>query len=80
MQLPRSTHFRGLATALHRSVAGLPRSKVGDHPVRCPHSPAEGSPHRVPGIALSIRCVYGDYVMMCDCSCSLWLLTLKCKS
>lgn len=57
VKLPRSTLFRGLVTALHRSVAGLPRSKVGDHPVRCPHSPPEGSPHRVLGIALSIRCV-----------------------
>ena len=24
--------IRGLASALHRSVAGLPRFKVGDHP------------------------------------------------
>jgi hypothetical protein len=51
------TDIRGLATALHRSVAGLPRPKVGDHRMRCPHSPSEGSPHRVPGIALPIRCV-----------------------
>lgn len=39
--------IRGLATALHRSVAGLPRSSVGDHRGGCPHSPAEGSLHRV---------------------------------
>jgi hypothetical protein len=28
--------IRGLATALHRSVAGLPRSKNGDHPQGMP--------------------------------------------
>jgi len=41
------TDIRGLVTALHRSVAGLPRSRVGDHHGGCPHSRAEGSPHRV---------------------------------
>src|SRR5579863_4428374 len=41
------TDIRGLVTALHRSVAGLPRSRVGDHHGRCPHSSSEGSPHRV---------------------------------
>ena len=51
------TDIRGLGTALHRSVAGRPRSKAGDHPVRCPHSPSEGSPHRVPRVALPIRFV-----------------------
>src|ERR1700752_1217450 len=39
--------IRGLGTALHRSVAGLPRSSVGDHPEGCPHRTLEGSPHRV---------------------------------
>ena len=48
--------IRGLGTALHRSVAGLPRSSIGDHRQGCPHSRAEGSPHRVPRIALPIRC------------------------
>jgi hypothetical protein len=50
------TDIRGLDTALHCSVAGLPRSSVGDHPEGCPHSRAEGSPHRVSRIALPIRC------------------------
>lgn len=39
--------IRGLVTALHRSVAGLPRSRNGDHQGGCPHSVFEGSPHRV---------------------------------
>src|ERR1700686_356632 len=39
--------IRGLVTALHRSVAGLPRSSIGDHRGGCPHSSVEGSPHRV---------------------------------
>lgn len=39
--------IRGLVTAFHGSVAGLPRSSIGDHRIRCPHSPAEDSPHRV---------------------------------
>src|SRR5262245_46413451 len=74
--------IRGLATALHRSVAGLPRSRVGDHPVRCPHSSAEGSPHRVP----ASRCrsvVYADYLMgvfsgiswLCRLAASIHVLT-----
>src|SRR6202521_2591863 len=41
------TDIRGLVTALHRSVAGLPRSSIGDHRGGCPHRPFEGSPHRV---------------------------------
>jgi hypothetical protein len=39
--------MRELATAFHRSVAALPRSRVGDHRGGCPHSALEGSPHRV---------------------------------
>ena len=39
--------IRGLVTALHRYVAGLPRSSVGDHRFRCPRSTFEDSPHRV---------------------------------
>jgi hypothetical protein len=39
--------IRGLVTALHRCVAGLPRSSVGDHRFRCPRSTFEDSPHRV---------------------------------
>jgi hypothetical protein len=39
--------IRGLGTAFHLSVAGLPRSKVGDHSAGCPHNVLEGSPHRV---------------------------------
>lgn len=31
------TDIRGLVTALHRFVAGLPRPRVGDHPVRDAH-------------------------------------------
>jgi hypothetical protein len=50
------TDIGGLATALHCSVAGLPRSSFGDHPEGCSHREAEGSPHRVPRIALPIRC------------------------
>jgi hypothetical protein len=56
------TDIRGLGTALHQSVAGLPRSSVGDHHEGCPHSRAEDSPHRV----RASRCrsgVSGDYVM-----------------
>ena len=49
------TDIRGLVTALHCSVAGLPRSSIGDHPEGCPHSTCEDSPHRVPRIALPIR-------------------------
>ena len=42
--------IRGLGTALHLFLAGLPRSKSGDHPkngVRwCSHKSVEDSPHR----------------------------------
>jgi hypothetical protein len=38
--------IRGLVTAIHRSVAGLTRSSVGDHRCRCPHSPVEDFPDR----------------------------------
>src|SRR3569832_1131031 len=49
------TDIRGLATAFHRYVAGLPRARGGDHPDwGCPHSRFEDSPHRVPRIALPI--------------------------
>lgn len=45
------TDIRGLATALHRSVAGLPRSRVGDHQVDAhivePRVPLTVSAHRV---------------------------------
>jgi hypothetical protein len=54
----------GWVTALHCSVAGLPRSRVGDHPEGCPHRRAEGSPHRVPCIALPIRCVAGQLMSL----------------
>jgi hypothetical protein len=45
--------IRGLVTAFHLSVAGLPRSKLGDYPEGCPHNVLEDSPtscpaHRVP--------------------------------
>lgn len=39
--------IRGLVTALHRSVAGLPRSSGGDHRGGCPHKTFEDSPDRV---------------------------------
>lgn len=39
--------IRGLVTALHRSVAGLPLSKSGDHRGGCPHKTFEDSPDRV---------------------------------
>ena len=43
--------IRGLVTALHRSVAGLPRSRIGDHP----HGDARigDHPHGDAHIALS---------------------------
>ena len=56
--------IRGLVTALHCSVAGLPRSSIGDHLEGCPHSLPEGSPHRVPRIALPIRCVAGQLMIL----------------
>jgi hypothetical protein len=39
--------IRGLSTALHRYVAGLPLSNVGDHRDGCPRKTFEDSPHRV---------------------------------
>jgi hypothetical protein len=39
--------IRGLVTALHRSVAGLPLSRVGVHRYGCPHKTFEDSPDRV---------------------------------
>ena len=47
--------IRGLGTAVHRSVAGLPRSSVGDHPEGCPHSGLEDSPS-CPRIAFLFQC------------------------
>src|SRR5271169_682220 len=38
--------IRGLGTALHLFLAGLPRSKNGDHPERCALKTFEDSPHR----------------------------------
>jgi hypothetical protein len=49
--------IRGLVTAFHLSVAGLPRSKLGDYPkdahITCSRIP----PHRVPRIAFLFQCV-----------------------
>jgi hypothetical protein len=49
--------MRGLVTAFHLSVAGLPRSSIGDHPkdthITCSRIP----PHRVPRIAFLFQCV-----------------------
>jgi hypothetical protein len=43
--------IRGLATAFHLSVAGLPQSSVGDHPmdahISCSRIPLIGPGHRV---------------------------------
>jgi len=39
--------IRGLGTALHRSVAGLPLSRIGDHHGGCPRKTFEDSPDRV---------------------------------
>jgi hypothetical protein len=38
--------IRGLGTALHLFLAGLPRSEIGDHPEGCSLKISEGSPHR----------------------------------
>src|SRR5882672_12450413 len=38
--------IRGLGTALHLFLAGLPRSEIGDHPEGCSHKTFEDSPHR----------------------------------
>ena len=42
--------IRGLGTALHLFLAGLPRSEAGDHPTSragwCSHKTFEDSPHR----------------------------------
>ena len=38
--------IRGLGTALHLFLAGLPRSKNGDHPEGCSLKTVEDSPHR----------------------------------
>ena len=46
------TDIRGLVTAFHRSVAGLPRSRVGDHRMDAhivvSRVPLTVSTHRVP--------------------------------
>src|SRR5580704_15923482 len=38
--------IRGLGTALHLFLAGLPRSEIGDHPEGCSLKTFEDSPHR----------------------------------
>src|SRR5713101_7128301 len=38
--------IRGLGTALHLFLAGLPRSRYGDHPKGCSLKSVEDSPHR----------------------------------
>src|ERR1700758_1091147 len=47
--------IRGLVTAFHLFLAGLPRSEIGDHRVGCPRKTFEGSPHR----ARASRCRFG---------------------
>ena len=39
-------HIRGLVTAVHLSVAGLPRFWIGDRPIARPLKNHEDSPHR----------------------------------
>src|ERR1700676_1217938 len=61
--------IRGLGTALHLFLAGLPRSRSGDHPknegLLCSHKIFEDSPHRSHasrsrlGVVLEVR-VLGD--------------------
>ena len=38
--------IRGLGTALHLFLAGLPRSEIGDHPEGCSLKTFQDSPHR----------------------------------
>ena len=49
--------MRGLVTAFHLSVAGLPRSKVGDYPKDAHITYSRIPPHRVPRIAFLFQCV-----------------------
>ena len=52
--------IRGLATAFHRSVAGLPRSRVGDHRVD-----AHVELSRVPLIVFAHRVADREWVGWC---------------
>jgi hypothetical protein len=57
--------IRGLATAIRLSVAGLPRSNVGDH-----HADAHIALSRIPLIGAGASrdpCVVGSVVMMVGC-------------
>jgi hypothetical protein len=47
--------IRGLGTALHLFLAGLPRSRNGDHPEGCSLKAFEDSPHR----SHASRCQFG---------------------
>jgi len=57
--------IRGLGTALHLFLAGLPRSEIGDHLDGCSLKISEDSPHRSHasrsqlGVVLEVR-VLGD--------------------
>src|SRR5258708_28115944 len=60
------TDIRGLVTAIHLSVAGLPRSSVGDH-----HADAHIAFSRIPLIGARASrdpCVVGSMMMMVGCS------------
>ncbi len=57
--------IRGLGTAFHRSVAGLPRSRIGDHPLD-----AHVEPSRIPLIVCARR--VPDRVQLAGCVVSSW--------
>jgi hypothetical protein len=52
------SNIRGLSTALHRSVAGLPLSESGDHRVTMPTQNFRGFPSSCPCIAFPIGSVF----------------------
>lgn len=63
--------IRGLVTAIHLSVAGLPRSRIGDH-----HVDAHIARSRIPLIGALVSrdpCVVGSMVMRIAGRCDLLL-------
>src|ERR1700726_1470556 len=60
------TDIRGLVTAIHLSVAGLPRSSIGDH-----HADAHIALSRIPLVGARASrdpCVVGSMMMIVGCT------------